>query len=80
MLYCIGPDGIDNEGAFTFRGDRIDPDQLDMVFFLDGNRPQRREDLNEPAPESLPKAGDDDNHVPDDEGKNDKDEGGQQRP
>jgi hypothetical protein len=80
MLYCIGPDGIDNEGAFTFRGDRIAPDQLDMVFFLDGNRPQRQKDLDEPAPESLPQAGDDDNYVPDDDGKNDKDKDSQQHP
>lgn len=41
VLYCIGPDGIDDGGAFAFRSDgSVDPDAKDHVFFLGGYRPR----------------------------------------
>ncbi len=44
VLYSIGQDGVDDGGAYTFRkGGGINWDELDMPFFLDGNRPRKPE-------------------------------------
>ncbi|NOX58571.1 MAG: hypothetical protein GXP29_06895 [Planctomycetes bacterium] len=44
LLYSVGPDGVDDGGRFTFRGlnnrGAVDPDKLDFVFFLNGDRPR----------------------------------------
>ncbi|HNO80565.1 MAG TPA: hypothetical protein PKN33_21160 [Phycisphaerae bacterium] len=42
VLYCIGPDGIDDGGLFGRRdGENEDSKNLDLLFFLDGDRPLR---------------------------------------
>ncbi len=49
-LYSIGPNGIDEEGRVTFRGNgKLNYDRFDIPFFLDGSRPRTAEELNTPA-------------------------------
>ncbi|GJM24468.1 MAG: hypothetical protein DHS20C16_08830 [Phycisphaerae bacterium] len=41
VLYCVGPDGIDDGGLFGPReSDNEDSKNLDVLFFLDGDRPR----------------------------------------
>jgi hypothetical protein len=41
MLYCVGDNGIDEQGAWRTRGVGIDWDCCDIPFFLDGGRPEK---------------------------------------
>lgn len=40
LLYCIGADGVDDGGAFSIKGKRVNANELDFVFFLNGDRPR----------------------------------------
>jgi hypothetical protein len=59
ILYSIGPNGIDDGGAYTFRTGGIHPDKLDIPFFLDGDRPRKEGAAVRIEPIS-PEAGEDD--------------------
>lgn len=42
VLYCVGPDGVDDGGLFGWRDSEVeDSKRLDLVFFLNGDRPRR---------------------------------------
>lgn len=44
LLYSVNVDGVDDGGAYKLRADGlVDWDELDLVFFLDGNRPWSRD-------------------------------------
>jgi hypothetical protein len=68
FLYSVGPDGVDEGGAFEVRpGGIVDWDAEDTPFFLNGDRPYSRPST---APAST-QAGDDDQDVEDNEGQAD---------
>jgi hypothetical protein len=55
VLYSVNKDGVDDEGSFTLRSDgTVDNDELDLVFFLDGDRPRPARDEEEDAPPTSP--------------------------
>jgi len=79
LLYSVGPNGVDDGGKFAFRSGGIDWDQLDMPFFVDGNRPTKPEDVPS-APESSIQAGEDQIKTDGDEGEADEDGEGDEEP
>ncbi len=79
ILYSVGPDGVDDGGAYDFARGGIDPYRLDMPFFLDGYRPTKPEDIA-PGARSSTQAGEDDDHVQDEERESDEHRDGQKKP
>ncbi len=77
ILYCIGFDGVDDGGAYSFRAGEIDPDKLDVPFFLDGNRPTKPEDVSAAPPPST-QAGEDQKNIEED--RRDAHEAGEEKP
>ncbi len=72
LLYSVGSDGVDNSGEYEFRKNGgIHMDLLDLVFFLDGNRPSSAIEKEPPAPQSLPQAKEDDEGVEEERGEED---------
>ncbi|MCG3129133.1 MAG: hypothetical protein CHACPFDD_04043 [Phycisphaerae bacterium] len=50
-LYSLGPDGGDDGGDFTWReSGSVDPDRLDLVYFLDDQRPSTQPAGKTPSP------------------------------
>ena len=77
LLYSVGRDGVDDHGAFAFRGrGSINLEKLDMPFFLDGYRPtkERPSDIDEETSTESKDHGDD---VSGDRGNAEEDEPGE---
>lgn len=79
ILYSVGPDGVDDGGRYTFRSGGIDWDQLDMPFFLEGNRPTKPEDLVG-GTRSSTQAGEDQKNTEENEGDADENGDGEEEP
>ena len=80
ILYSVGSDGVDDGGAYAMRrGGSIDLDQLDLPFFLDGDRPRPKKN-EDPSPAPSTQTVDDDQNIENDSGDADEDEPGEQEP
>jgi hypothetical protein len=79
ILYSVGPDGVDDGGRYAFRSGGIDWDNLDIPFFLDGNRPTKPEDVV-PRGQSSIQAGEDEKNAEDEQGSAKKEGEGEEKP
>ena len=74
ILYSVGPNGLDEGGAFETRGDGwVNPDAKDDPLFLDGARPGPKVEALASAPTST-QAGTDEQNVENNEGKSDQEQ------
>ena len=80
ILYSVGLNGVDDGGTFAFRQFGVIHDEkLDLPFFLDGNRPRSRADLEGNDRPSAPADEDHDDHKAE-EGDSEEDEPAEQGP